>query len=76
MIIMFNDDNPHFPALRSDPMALSGASRRKQISSSNSSSTRAWGGNDYHKWPGLAAYILPDTESDSPSQLYNLLVDP
>jgi hypothetical protein len=26
--------NPHFPALRSDPMALSGASRRKQIPSS------------------------------------------
>jgi len=27
-------DNPLFPALRSDPMALSGASRRKQIPSS------------------------------------------
>jgi hypothetical protein len=26
--------NPHFPFLRSDPMALSGASRRKQITSS------------------------------------------
>ena len=26
--------NPHFPALRSDPMALSGASRRKQTPSS------------------------------------------
>jgi predicted outer membrane repeat protein len=31
--------NPHFPALRSVPMALSGASRRKQIPSSNSSAT-------------------------------------
>ena len=28
-------NNPHFPALRSGPMALSGASRRKQITSSN-----------------------------------------
>ena len=27
-------NNPHFPALRSGPMALSGASRRKQITSS------------------------------------------
>ena len=26
--------NPHFPAIRSDPMALSGAARRKQIPSS------------------------------------------
>ena len=26
---------PHFPALRSDPMALSGACRRKQITSSS-----------------------------------------
>ena len=29
-----NEGNPHFPALRSDPMALSGASRRKRITSS------------------------------------------
>jgi hypothetical protein len=27
--------NPHFPALRSDPMALSGASRKKQSPGSN-----------------------------------------
>jgi hypothetical protein len=31
--------NPHFPALRSDPLALSGASRRKQTPSSNPVST-------------------------------------
>ena len=31
-----NQDNPHFPVLQSDPMALSGASRRKQIPSSKS----------------------------------------
>ncbi|MDH4444399.1 MAG: twin-arginine translocation signal domain-containing protein [Akkermansiaceae bacterium] len=33
--------NPHFPALRSDPMALSGASRTKQIPSSRSDSPNA-----------------------------------
>jgi hypothetical protein len=35
--------NPHFPALRSDPMALSGASRRKQ----SPSSTRRWSVDKY-----------------------------
>ena len=34
-----NGHNPHFPALRSDPMALSGASRRKQNTSSQSIKT-------------------------------------
>jgi hypothetical protein len=29
--------NPHFPALRADPLALSGASRRKQTPSRNRS---------------------------------------
>jgi hypothetical protein len=28
-----HDNNPHFPALRADPLALSGASRRKQTPS-------------------------------------------
>jgi hypothetical protein len=33
---------PHFPALRSDPMALSGASRRKQIPSRNAMVAVDW----------------------------------
>ena len=33
--LCWRDTNPHFPALRSVPMALSWASRRKQIPSSN-----------------------------------------
>ena len=33
--------NPHFPALRSGPLALSGASRRKQIPSSDGSALPA-----------------------------------
>jgi hypothetical protein len=32
-----SEDNPHFPALRSTPMALSGASHRKQTPSSSDS---------------------------------------
>ena len=32
---MINRANPHFPALRSDPMAASGAALQKQITSSN-----------------------------------------
>jgi len=35
-------NNPHFPALRSSPMALSGASRRKQSPSSPPSPPRRW----------------------------------
>lgn len=34
------------------------------------------GGNDYHRWEGLDAYILPDTAPDAPGQLYNLANDP
>jgi arylsulfatase A-like enzyme len=34
------------------------------------------GGNDYHQWEGLDAYILPDTAPDAPGQLYNLETDP
>lgn len=34
------------------------------------------GGNDYHRWEGLAAYILPDTAPDAPGQLYHLETDP
>jgi arylsulfatase A-like enzyme len=34
------------------------------------------GGNDYHKWKGLDAYILPDTAPEAPGQLYNLANDP
>jgi len=34
MTLRAETNNPHFPALRSDPMALSVASRRKQICSS------------------------------------------
>ncbi len=33
--------NPHFPALRSDPSAVSGASRQKQIPSSHSAEVNA-----------------------------------
>jgi len=34
------------------------------------------GGNDYLRWPGLEAYILPDTAHDAPGQLYDLANDP
>jgi arylsulfatase A len=34
------------------------------------------GGNDYHKWPGLDAYILSDTAPEAPGQLYDLTSDP
>jgi arylsulfatase A-like enzyme len=34
------------------------------------------GGNDYRRWPGLDAYILPDTAPDAPGQLYDLANDP
>lgn len=34
------------------------------------------GGNDYHRWEGLDAYILPDTAPDAPGQLYDLGADP
>lgn len=34
------------------------------------------GGNDYHSWDGLDAYILPDTAPDAPGQLYHLGKDP
>jgi arylsulfatase A-like enzyme len=34
------------------------------------------GGNDYHKWEGLDAYLLPDTAPDAPGQLYDLENDP
>lgn len=33
------------------------------------------GGNDYHKWQGLDAYILPDTDPKAPGQLYDLEAD-
>ena len=34
------------------------------------------GGNDYHRWPGLDAYILTDTAPDAQGQLYDLAADP
>jgi arylsulfatase A len=34
------------------------------------------GGNDYHRWEGLDAYILPDSAPDAPGQLYDLATDP
>jgi arylsulfatase A-like enzyme len=34
------------------------------------------GGNDYHRWEGLDAYILPESEPKAPGQLYNLDEDP
>jgi len=34
------------------------------------------GGNDYHKWEGLDAYILPEKAPDAPGQLYDLEKDP
>ena len=42
--------NPHFPARWSDPMALSGASRRKQITSSRRSLTKKQQFKAYRKW--------------------------
>ncbi len=34
------------------------------------------GGNDYRRWEGLEAYMLPEKAPDAPGQLYDLEADP
>ena len=50
--------NPHFPALRSVPMALSGASRRKQIPSRKSIARESWKRCRSSRWPNWCGFAM------------------